>query len=146
MSNLMVKAAVYLSKLEADRTAAMELSKQKELEAMLLNAREDGFRDAMEICGLNTTPGIASNDIEVENYKLHKRKRRDIRQMIIQELTYSGKAMTTRQIANAIDYLQKGTETVLKRLDNEGKIAQNRDGLWEVVVTGALPDSLDVAV
>ena len=146
MSNLMVKAAVYLSKLEADRTAAMELSKQKELEAMLLNAREDGFRDAMEICGLNTTPGIASNDIEVENCKLHRRKRRDIRQMIIQELTYSGKAMTTRQIANAIDYLQNGTETVLKRLDNEGKIAQNRDGLWEVVVTGALPDSLDVAV
>ena len=142
----MVKAAVYLSKLEADRTAAMELSKQKELEAMLLNAREDGFRDAMEICGLNTTPGIASNNIEVENYKLHRRKRRDIRQMIIQELTYSGKAMTTRQIANAIDYLQNGTETVLKRLDNEGKIAQNRDGLWEVVVTGALPDSLDVAV
>ena len=146
MSNPMEKAAAYLSKLEADRMAAMALSKQKELEAMLLNAREDGLRDAMEICGLNTTPGIASNDIEVENYKLHRRKRRDIRQMIIQELTYSGKAMTTRQIANAIDYLQKGTETVLKRLDNEGKIAQNRDGLWEVVVTGALPDSLDVAV
>ena len=146
MSNLMEKAAVYLSKLEADRTAAMELSKQKELEAMLLNAREDGFRDAMEICGLNTTPGIASNNIEVENYKLHRRKRRDIRQIIIQELSYSAKPMTTRQIANAIDYLQKGTETVLKRLDNEGKIAQNRDGLWEVVVTGALPDSLDVAV
>jgi hypothetical protein len=126
--------------------AAIELSKQKELEAMLLKAREEGFRDAIEICGLNSTPAIASNDIEEENYKLHRRKRRDIRQIIIQELSYSAKPMTTRQIANAIDYLQKGTETVLKRLENEGKIAQNPDGLWEVVViTGAPPDSLDVA-
>ena len=110
----MEKAAVYLSKLEADRTAAMELSKQKELEAMLLNAREDGFRDAMEICGLNTTPGIASNNIEVENQIFHRRKRRDIRQMIIKELSYSAKAMTTQQIATAIDYLPGGVKTATK--------------------------------
>jgi len=115
MSNLMEKAAAYLSKIEADRMAAIELSKQKELEAMLLKAREEGFRDAIEICRLNT-PAIASNDIEEENHKPHRRKRRDIRQIIIQELSYSAKPMTTRQISSAIDYLQKGTETVLKRL------------------------------
>jgi hypothetical protein len=99
----------------------------------------------MEIFGLNSTPAIASNDIEVENHKLHRRKRRDIRQMIIQELSYSAKAMTTRQISKAIDYLQERTEIVLKRLENEGKIAQNRDGLWEIIVITGAPDSLTVA-
>jgi hypothetical protein len=146
MPNPMEKATVYLSKLKADRMAAMELSKEKELEAMLIKAREEGFREAMEIFGLNITPAIAPNDIEGENHKLRRRKRRDIRQMIIQELSYSAKAMTTRQIAKAIDYLQERTEILLKRLKNEGKIAQNRDGLWEIVViTGAPPDSLTVA-
>ena len=146
MPNPMERAAAYLSKLKADRMAAMELSKEKELEAMLIKAREEGFREAMEIIGSNITPTIAPNDIEVENHTLYRRKRRDIQQMIIQELSYSAKAMTTRQIAKAIDYLQERTERVLKRLENEGKIAQSRDGLWEiVVVTGARPDSLTAA-
>ena len=146
MPNPMERAAAYLSKLKADRMAAMELSKEKELEAMLIKAREEGFREAMEIIGSNITPTIAPNDIEVENHTLYRRKRRDIQQMIIQELSYSAKAMTTRQIAKAIDYLQERTERELKRLENEGKIAQSRDGLWEiVVVTGARPDSLTAA-
>ena len=146
MSNQMEKATAYLSKLKADRMAAMELIKEKELEAMLIQAREEGFIEAVRMFGLYNTSTIAPNDIEVENHKLHRRKRRDIRQMIIQELSYSAKAMTTRQIAKAIDYLQERTETVLKRLENEGKIAQSRDGLWEiVVVTGARPDSLTAA-
>jgi hypothetical protein len=138
---LMEKATAYLSKLEADRMAAMELSKEKALEAMLIKAREEGFREAMEIFGLNVTSDVASDDIEKETHKPHKRRRRDIRQMIIKELSYSAKAMTTRQIAKAIDYLLERTEAVLKRLENEGKIVQNRDGLWEV---GASPDSLTV--
>ena len=103
MPNPMERAAAYLSKLKADRMAAMELSKEKELEAMLIKAREEGFREAMEIIGSNITPTIAPNDIEVENHTLYRRKRRDIQQMIIQELSYSAKAMTTRQIAKAID-------------------------------------------
>jgi hypothetical protein len=66
--------------------------------------------------------------------------------MIIQELSYSAKAMTTWQISKAIDYFQERTEAVLKKLENEGKIAQNRDGLWEVlVITGASSDGLTVA-
>ena len=146
MSNQMEKATAYLSKLKADRMAAMELIKEKELDAMLIQAREEGFIEAVRMFRLNDTFTIAPNDIEVENHKLHRRKRRDIRQMIIQELSYSAKAMTTRQIAKAIDYLQEGTEMALNRLENEGKIAQSPDGFWEIVVgTGAPPHSLTVA-
>jgi hypothetical protein len=145
MSNPNEKATAYLCKLQADRKAAMKLRKEKKLEAMLIKAREEGFREAMEIFRLNSIPAIVPNDIEEENQKLHRRKRRDIRQMIIQELSYSAKAMTTKQISKAVDYLQERTDTVLKRLENEGKIVQNRDGLWEIIViNGAPPDSLTV--
>ena len=66
--------------------------------------------------------------------------------MIMQELSYSAKAMTTRQIAKAIDYLPDRTETALKWLRDEGKTVQHRDGLWEVVVlSSASPDRLTVA-
>ena len=147
MLNLMGKAAAYLSKLEADRMAAMELSKQKELEAMLLKAREEGFREAIEIFSSNVIAKSSYNELREETDEGHKRGRRDIRQMIIKELSYSAKAMTTRQIAKAIDYLPDRTEAALKRLQNEGKTVQNRDGLWEVVViSGASPDRLSVAV
>jgi hypothetical protein len=110
---------------------------------MLIKAREEGFKEAMEIFGSNVPANVTSNDIEVETHKRHRRKRRDIRQIIIKELSYSAKAMTTQQIAKAIDYLLERTEAALKRLESEGKIIRNRDGLWEVVViTGASPDSL----
>ena len=145
MPNPMEEATAYLCKLKADRMAAMELSKEKELEAMLIQAREEGFIEAVRMFRLNSIPAIVPNDIEEENQKLHRRKRRDIRQMIIQELSYSAKAMTTKQISKAVDYLQERTDTVLKRLENEGKIVQNRDGLWEIIViNGAPPDSLTV--
>ena len=137
MSNLMEKAAAYLSKLEADRLAAVELTKQKELEVMLLKAREEGFRAAMEIFSSNVIINSSYNGIKEETDEGHKRSRRDIRQMIIKELSYSAKAMTTRQIAKAIDYLPDPTETALKRLQNEGKTVRNGEGLWEVVVISA---------
>jgi hypothetical protein len=138
----MEKATAYLSRLEDDRAAALAASKEKALEAMLIKAREQGFREAMEIFGMNVASSVTSNDIERETDQRHKRKRRDIRQMIIKELSYSGREMTTQQIAKAIDYIPERTETVLKRLENAGKIIQNRDGLWDVVVT---PDSRTVA-
>ena len=145
MSNLMEKAAAYLSKLEADRLAAVELTKQKELEVMLLKAREEGFRAAMEIFSSNVIINSSYNGIKEETDEGHKRRRRDIRQMIIKELSYSAKAMTTRQIAKAIDYLPDPTETALKRLQNEGKTVRNGEGLWEVVViSGASSDRLSV--
>ena len=125
--------------------AAAELSKAKALETMLIKAREEGFREAMEIFELDITSSVAPNDIEAAACKPHRRRRRDIRQMIMKELSYSAKAMTIRQIAKAIDYLPDRTEEALKRLQSDGKTVQNRDGLWEIVVlSGASPDGLSV--
>ena len=109
---------------------------------MAIKAREQGFREAMEIFGVNVASNVTSNNIERETDQRHKRKRRDIRHMILKELSYSGREMTTHQITIAIDYTQERTEAVLKRLENAGKIIQNRDGLWDVVVT---PDNHTVA-
>ena len=143
MPDVMEKATAYLSKLEADRMAAMELSKEKALEALLIKAREEGFREAMEIFRLNVAFDVASDTVAVETDKSDKRRRRDIRQMIIKELSYSGKAMTTKQIAKAIDYLQERTEAVVKRLESEGKLIRNPSGLWELsVITGTSLDSV----
>ena len=146
MPDLMEKATAYLSKLEADRMAAMELSKEKALEALLIKAREEGFRKAMEIFGVNVAFDVASDTVAVETDKSDKRRRRDIRQMIVKELSYSGKAMTTKQIAKAIDYLQERTEVAVKRLENEGKLIRNSSGLWEVsVIAGTSFDSVAAA-
>ena len=146
MPDLMEKATVYLSKLEADRAAAMELSKEKALEALLIKAREEGFREAMEIFGVNVAFDVASDTVAVETDKSDKRRRRDIRQMIVKELSYSGKAMTTKQIAKAIDYLQERTEVAVKRLESEGKLIRNSSGLWEVsVIAGTSFDSVAAA-
>ena len=146
MPDVMEKATAYLSKLEADRMAAMELSKEKALEALLIKAREDGFREAMEIFGVNAEFDAASDTVSVETDQSHKRRRRDIRQMIVKELSYSGKAMTTKQIAKAIDYLQERTELAVKRLESEGKLIRNSSGLWEVsVINGTSLDSVAAA-
>jgi len=143
MPDVMEKATAYLSKLEADRMAAMELSKEKALEALLIKAREEGFRKAMEIFGVNVAFDVASDTVAVETDKSDKRRRRDIRQMIVKELSYSGKAMTTKQIAKAIDYLQERTEVAVKRLESEGKLIRNSSGLWEVsVIAGTSFDSV----
>jgi predicted transcriptional regulator len=134
MSTPVEKATAYLSKLEDDRAAALAASKEKALEAMIIKAREEGFREAIKIFGLNVTTDVASSGIEVETHERPRRRRRDIRQIIIKELSFSGNAMTTQQIAKAINYLPERTEAALKRLASEGKLIQNRDSLWEVVV------------
>jgi hypothetical protein len=133
MSTATEKATAYLLKLQADRAAALAASEEKLREAMLIKAREDGFRDAMEIFNLT----ITSNGIESERVKTRRGRRRDIRQLIIKELSFSGKSMTQRQIAKAINYIPEGTEAALKRLETAG-IVQNRDGYWEAVVTPAV--------
>jgi predicted transcriptional regulator len=132
MPTPMEKATAYLSKLEADRLAATAMSKEKAQEAMLIKAREEGFREAMEIFGANVT----SDDKGVGTDR-RREERRDIRQMIIQELSFSGKAMTKQQIAKAIDYIPERTEVALKRLEGAGRIIQNREGSWEVVLITA---------
>ena len=106
MSTPTEKATAYLLKLEADRVGALAASEEKLREASLIQAREDGFREAMEIFGLTITP----NDAEEEPVKTHQRRRRDIRQLIIKEFSYSGKSMTKHQIAKAIDYSPEETK------------------------------------
>jgi hypothetical protein len=128
MSIPVEEAAAYLLKLEADRAAALAASEEKVREAMLIKAREDGFREAMEIFGLT----ITSNETEGEPPKTCRERRRDIHQLIIKELSFSGKSMTKHQIAKAINYIPEKTEAVLKRLEISGTV-QNRDGYWEVV-------------
>jgi DNA-binding LacI/PurR family transcriptional regulator len=128
VTNSIEKATAYLLKLEADRAAAIAASEEKLREAMLIKAREEGFREAMEIFGLTLTPEKA----EVETGKVGRGKRRNIREMIIKELSFNSIPKTKHQIAQAIDYLPRETEAVLKRLEIEG-IVQNRDGHWEAV-------------
>jgi hypothetical protein len=141
MSTPIEKATACLLKLEADRAAALAASEEKVREAMLIKAREDGFREAMEIFGLtitsNETEGEPVNETEGEPVKTCRGRRRDIRQLIVRELSFSGKSMTKNQIAKAINYLPAGTEAALKRLENTG-IVQNRDGYWEVNVIPAV--------
>jgi hypothetical protein len=132
MSTPMEKAAVHLLKLETDRAAAIAASEEKVREAMLIKAREEGFREAMAIFGLTGAP----SDAEAEAGEPRRAKRRDIRQMIMKELSFSAKAMTKQQIAKAIEYTPDGTEVALKRLEHEGTV-QNRDGYWETVAVPA---------
>jgi hypothetical protein len=131
------KANAYLLKLQADRAAALAASEEKLREAMLIKAREDGFREAMEIFQLTVTSNDTEeqpvNDSEEEPAKTQRARRRDIRQLIIKELSFSGKSMTKHQIAKAINYIPEGTEAALRRLEAAG-IVQNQDGYWEVVV------------
>lgn len=133
LPNPMERAAAYLVKLQADRTAAVAASEEKAREAMLIKAREEGFREAMEIFGAT----IARDETEEELGKTHRARRRDTRQLIVKELSFSGKRMTKGEIAKAIDYIPEGTEAALKRLEAAG-VVQNRDGHWELVTISAV--------
>ena len=128
MSTPAEKAAAYLTRLEADRRAALAVSEAKAEEAKLIKARMEGFEEAVEILGVQLSLSV----IEVVPNKAPPR-RRNIPQLILRELSFSGKAMAEEQIAKAIDYLPFQTERALKRLASSGKIVQNSDGRWEVV-------------
>jgi len=128
MSTPAEKAAAYLTRLEADRRAALAVSEAKAEEAKLIKARMEGFEEALEILGVQTSLSV----IEVVPNKAPPR-RRNIPQLILRELSFSGKAMAKEQIAKAIEYLPFQTERALKRLASSGKIVQNSDGRWEVV-------------
>ena len=130
MSTPAEEAAAYLTRLEADRKAAIALSEAKSEEAKLIKARQEGFEEALEILGLQ----ISAGNTEVESVKSLTPSRRNIRQLIIRELTFSGKSMTKEHIAKSIEYLPTQTERALRRLENSGKV-QNTDGRWEVVTS-----------
>jgi hypothetical protein len=138
MQSALENTAAYLQKLEADRLAAIAASEEKAWEARLIEARLEGFRQAMELLGVEpspTDPGRA---------KQRRGKRRDIQSLILTELSFSSTAMTTSQIAGAIDYLPVLTEKTLSRLESSGKIMREGNGRWSTLIT-MIPQSDDAA-
>jgi len=129
----MEKAAAYLQELEVDRLAAIAVSEEKAEEAKLIKARQEGFRQAMEMLGVESSPGVA----EPEHSRPSRRKRRNIPGLILTELSFSGNAMTTNQIVAAIDYLPERTEKALKSLESSGQIVRDRNGRWAAVIATA---------
>jgi len=132
MPNPIPEATAYIQKLDADRRAAIEISQQKAEEAKLIAARQEGFRAAMEILA----GAIPVNACESKPEKSgNRRQRRDICDLILRELSFSGQAMTTTQIAKAIDYIPERTEIALKRLENRRRLVRNENGRWAAVIT-----------
>jgi hypothetical protein len=131
------KAAAYLNKLEVDRRAAIAVSEEKAEEAKIIEARQQGFREAMEILVLQPPP--SDTDVEPNNPPV-RRQRRNIPQLILNELSFSGKAMTKEQIARAVDYTPAQAEKVLERMEGSAKVVRRRDDRWEAV-TPAVPQS-----
>jgi DNA-binding IclR family transcriptional regulator len=129
MSTPNEKALAYLDTLEADRRTALALSEQKAEEARLIKARQEGFRAAMEMLGSGISAGDAAPDPEESG---RRRVRRPIRELILRELSFSGQAMTATQIAKAIDYHPKQTETALQRLEESGQVLRNAGGRWAI--------------
>src|SRR5215831_13832485 len=126
------RATAYLSKLDADRKVAMELSKEKAEEAKLIKARQEGFQEALKMFGVD----ICSGEAEATANKHNRAKRRNISQLILTELSFTGSPMTAKQIATAIDYLPDRTEEALKRMENAGQIMRTVEGRWIVITTG----------
>ena len=126
------QAREYLERLEADRRNALQVSEQKAEEAKLIKARQEGFRAAMEIIGIVTSVG----DAESCNAKAPaaQRIRRPIRQIILRELSFSGRAMTATQIAKAIDYNLTRTKTALNRLEAAGQVVRNGADRWTIAI------------
>ena len=131
MTSPIAEATAYLDKLEADRQAAIAMSDQKAEEAKLITARQEGFQAAMKIL----VGAISVNSCELQPIESgHRRRRRDITQLILRELSFSGQPMTTTQIAKAIDYIPERTETALQRLEIGGKLLRNENGRWAAVI------------
>jgi hypothetical protein len=136
MEQLPEKARAYLDVLEADRQAALALSEQKALEAKLIEARQEGFRAAMQMLDRQIpTDAIVSSDHPKEPFR-QRRTRRNIPKLITRELSFSGRAMTVRQIAKAIDYSLERTNVALQRMEETGEVIRNGKDGWESVNAG----------
>jgi DNA-binding IclR family transcriptional regulator len=133
MEQLFEKARAYLDALEADRQAALTLSERKAEEAKLIEARQQGFQAAIELLGREIAAGAAEAAPQRKEL-VRRRGRRPIREMILRELSFSGEAMTTTQIARAIDYIPERTEAVLERMEKDGRVLRN-EGLWTIGTT-----------
>ena len=133
MEQLPEKARAYLDCLEADQQAALTVSEQKALEAKLIEARQEGFRAAMQMLdGQIPTDAIVSSDHPKEPFR-KRRTRRHIPKLITRELSFSGRSMTARQIAKAIDYSLERTNVALQRMEMTGEVLRNGKDEWESV-------------
>jgi hypothetical protein len=166
MSTPIEKALAYVDALEADRRAALALSEQKAEEARLLKARQEGFQAAMEMLGTAIpVPAISGGDAASDpgeprpgeprlgeprptearpteprpNEPRRRRVRRDIRQLILRELSFSGEAMTATQIAKAVDYQFERTEIALHRMEETGQVVRDAGGRWAIGNTAMAP-------
>ena len=126
------KVVAHLNKLEDERRAAIALSKEKAQEAKLIKARQEGFQEALEILNIDISLKDEEASTCTNTHQSNKRTRRNIPQFISNELSFSGKAMTTNQIAKAIDYLPERTEKALERMESSGQIIRTGDGRWTV--------------
>ena len=126
------KARAYLDALEAERLAALALSQQKAEEAKLIKARQEGFQAALEMLrGEFPVERVERAEANTQA-PARRRGRRPIRQIILRELSFSGQAMTTAQIARAIEYNRERTETALKRMEKDGHVLRTEGERWEV--------------
>ena len=106
MPDLPERARTYLEALKADRLAALAVSEQKAEEAKLIKARQEGFKEALEIIGESvriTKIDSPDHSKDLEQPHAHRRTRRDIPKLITRELSFSVQPMTARQIAKAIE-------------------------------------------
>jgi hypothetical protein len=143
---LIEQALAFLDALEADRMAALALSEQKAEEAKLIKARQEGFRAALDILRGETSARdpVSEKDREPSAGRLgdgerasgpQEPRRRPIPQLILRELSFSGQAMTTNQIAKAIEYFPDRTETALERMESAGRVPRNEEGRWAITKT-----------
>jgi cell division septum initiation protein DivIVA len=142
------RARAFLDALEADRQAALALSREKAEEAKLIEARLEGFRAAMQIlCGqpLVATKQSASETDEPGPHSAGRRTRRRIPELIARELSFSGQPMTARQIAKAIEYTLERTETALSRMEKDGQVHRDEADRWSIGIDTPAPVNGDAA-
>jgi len=132
MEQLLERAHAYLNALEADRQAALARSEQKAEEAKLIKARQEGFRAAVEILGGELRAAKIGSLNDPKEPVRRRRPRRHIPELIERELSFSGQAMTTRQIAEAIDYTLERTEIALERMRETGQVFRSGKNKWVI--------------
>ena len=142
MPTLLENALAYLDALEVDRQAALALSEKKAEEAKLIQARQEGFGAAMKMLSGNIPYANAEHD---PNEPARRRARRRIPELIARELSFSGQAMTARQIAKAIDYNLEGTETALRRMEEAGQLHQSESHRWTIASATAAQLTVNAA-
>ena len=135
MEGMSERARAYLDALEAERLAALALSEQKAEEAKLIKARQEGFEAAMQILGGHVPVGSAEVSPVTSEPGRTRRTRRQISELIVRELSFSGQPTTTRQIAKAIDYNIERTEIALQRMEEAGQVHRSEGGRWATGVT-----------